>query len=148
MRIFGQIGRVFLIVAGLAVVALVVGLLAGQRVVVLVTAIVALTFGVLGTVFTIVQIRMFGKPSVLRRIETGGLPAIGVIDNVTNTASRVGANPVMRISMTVGVGHVSVLSVVPAQHFSQVMVGSTLPLLTDPGGSDTAMIDWSRLRAT
>lgn len=148
MRIFGQIGRVFLVVAGAAVAALVVGLLAGQRVVVLVTAIFVLTFGVLGTVFTIVQIRMFGKPSVLRRIETAGLPAIGLIDNVTSTASRVGANPVMRISMTVGVGHVSVLSAVPAQHFSRVIVGSTLPVLTDPDGSDIAMIDWSRLRVT
>jgi len=71
---------------------------------VLVALILLLVFGVLGTVFTIVQHKMFGSPTQLRRIEAAGLPAIGVIENVGGTSGRVNANPIMRITLTIGVG--------------------------------------------
>ena len=145
MTAFGQIGKGFLIGAGGAAVAAVVAALAGADVVALVALTLLAVFGTLGTVFTLVQLKFFGSPATLRRIERSGLPAIGVIENVGGISGRVNANPIMRITLTIGVGQAAVRTVVPIHHISRIIVGSKLPVLVDPDDPYRAIIDWPRI---
>jgi len=147
MTAFGQIGRGFLIGAGAAAVVAIVAGVSDADVVLLVALILLLVFGVLGTVFTLIQYRMFGSPATLRRIEQAGLPGVGVIENVGGSSGRVNANPIMRITLTIGVGQAVVRSVVPIQHINRVIVGSKLPVLIDPDDPYRAVIDWPRVDA-
>lgn len=142
---FGQIGRGFLIGAGVVAIAAIVAAVAGADVVVLVALTVLLVFGTLGAVFTVVQLKLFGSPATLRRIEHAGVPAIGVIENVGGTSGRVNANPIMRITLTIGVGQAVVRTVVPIQHIAKIIVGSKLPVLVDPDDPYRAIVDWPRI---
>ena len=142
---FGQIGRGFLIGASVVAVAAIVAAVAGANVVVLVTLILLVVFGTLGTVFTVVQLKMFGSTATLRRIEQAGIPAIGVIENVGGTSGRVNANPIMRLTLTIGVGQAVVRTVVPIQHLTRIIVGSKLPVLVDPDDPYHAIVDWPRI---
>ena len=81
----------------------------------------------------------------MRRIERSGLPAIGVIENVGGISGRVNANPIMRITLTIGVGQAAVRTVVPIHHISRIIVGSKLPVLVDPDDPYRAIIDWPRI---
>jgi len=40
---------------------------------------------------------------------------------------------------------VVVRTVVPIHHLPHVIVGARLPMLTDPDGSDVAIIDWAKV---
>lgn len=130
-----------MVAAGLSVVAAV----AGADVVVLVALILVVVFGALGTVFTVLQHKMFGSLATMRRIDQAGVPGIGVIENVGGTSGRVNANPIMRITLTVGVGQAVVRTVVPIQHISRIIVGSKLPVLIDPDDPYRAVVDWARI---
>jgi hypothetical protein len=142
---FGQIGKGFLIGAAVAAIGAIVAAVASADVVVLIALILLVVFGTLGTVFTVVQLRFFGSLATLRRIELIGMPEIGVIENVGGASGRVNANPIMRITLTVGVGQAVVRTVVPIQHIGRIIVGSKLPLLVDPDDPYRAIVDWPRI---
>jgi hypothetical protein len=83
----------------------------------------------------------------LRRIADAGVPGTGVIETVGQTAGKVGANPIMRLTLVIGVGQTAIRTVVPIQHVNRVIVGSTLPVLIDPDDPYAAVIDWARVDA-
>ena len=146
MTAFGQIGKGFLIGAGVvAAAAAIAAAVGGADVLLLVALILLVVFGTLGTVFTVVQLKMFGSTATVRRIEQAGIPGIGVIENVGGTSGRVNANPIMRITLTIGVGQAVVRTVVPIQHIGRIIVGSKLPVLIDPDDPYRAIVDWSRI---
>jgi len=72
---------------------------------------------------------------------------VGVIENVGGPSGRVNANPIMRITLTIGVGQAVVRTVVPVQHINRIIVGSSLPVLVDPDDPYRAIVDWPRLAA-
>jgi hypothetical protein len=145
MKVFGQLGTAFLIAAIGGVVLAVLGLVADVDVLALVGGILAVTFGVLGAVFTIVQHRLFASPAMIDRVTNSGLPTLGTVAAVGGTYGRVNANPIMKLTMAVANHQVVVRTVVPIEHLPDVIVGARLPMLTDPDGSEVAIIDWARV---
>lgn len=148
MQAFGKLGR-SLLLAGIVALVIAGAAVAGSvDVLVLVAGIVAVTFLALGVIFTIVQRRLFGDPAALARLEVEGMPATATLNEVQGTSGRVGADPIMKLDLTVNLQSVVLRSVVPVQHVSRLQPGASLPVKVDPGDASLCIVDWAQLGAT
>lgn len=147
MTVFGTLGRWFLVagvgVAGAALVAhaFLSGPTAGT--VALVLAIIAPTPLILGTVFTLVQLRTFGSPAALARVAASGLRTTATITDVARSSGQINADPIMRLTLSIngGVRRHSVL--VPIQYVSGIRPGLRLPVRVDPAFPRIVVVDWA-----
>lgn len=146
---FGRLGRAFLLAAAVTGVGALVAWLAfaGAEVVTLVLGILTLVDGILGAVFSLVQIRMFGSLAAVARVESEGRQATAVITTVDATSSQIGANPIMRLGLTINGTTSSHRVAVPIQHIALMQTGTVLPVRIGPNDDrGPVLVDWSAVR--
>lgn len=148
---FGRLGRAFLLAAAVTGMSALVVWLAfdgnAADVVTMVLAILTLVAAILGTVFSLVQILMFGSLSTLARIESEGRQASAVITKVDSTSSQIGANPIMRLGLTINGTDRSHRVPVPIQHIGLMRAGTVLPVRIGPNEDrGPILIDWSAVQ--
>lgn len=143
---FGRIGRIAgLAAAVLAVVALLALLhpanwIAGQ-----VLGTLALIGLLQGAAFTAVQWRMFGRLRDLADVAARGRPTVADVRSVAATSSRVGANPVVRMELTID-GVTRRHSVLLPVHLAHaVRPGASLPVRFDPDKPRALVVEWDRV---
>ena len=142
---FGRIGRAFLIASAvLAVAALVVFLLAGPVAVAVVGGLAGLAL-IQGVVWTVVQLRMFGSVTALRRAAAQPRMTATVIA-VHSTSSAIGADGIARLDLVIGGRPLTRHVRVPFTHAAMLRAGLELPVRTDPAGSRAMIVEWNRLR--
>lgn len=143
---FGRIGRGMLLAAVAAAVLAAgawfllpspVGSIAGGSL-----AVLALVLLINGVTWTAVQYRMFGSPAALTRVAASGRRTQAVVTAVGATASKIGANPVMRLDLTVDGRARTHRVVVPAHHVGSLRPGVTLPVRIDPADPKPLVVEW------
>jgi hypothetical protein len=143
---FGRIGR------GMLLVALAAGVLAVAAWFLLPSpadsiaggslAILALVMLINGVTWTAVQYRMFGSPAALTRVAASGRRTQAVIDAITPTASSIGANPVMRLDLTIDGRQRRHRVIVPVHHVGGRGPGVVLPVRIDPTDPKPLVVEW------
>ena len=91
------------------------------------------------------QARLFGDPADLARLLTEGMPAQATLNQVQGTSGRVGANPIMKLDLTVNLTSVILRTVVPVQHVHRLQPGTPLPVKVDPNDATRCAVDWDAL---
>jgi hypothetical protein len=135
---FRSIGRGFALAAGASLLLVLLGL-AVSDVLVLVGAILAVTFFVLGIVFLAVQAKVVGNPEDLARIRREGRAVVATVVAVGSTAGRIGGNPLIKLDLAVDGRTMRVGALVPIQHAHRLQVGGELPVRVD---GDDVVVDW------
>lgn len=148
MSAFQKVGRGFLAAAAGSMPLVVLGAVLDVGVLTLVGAILVGTFLVLGVVFLVVQARLFGDPADHERLLTEGMPATATLNAVQGTSGRVGANPIMKLDLTVNLVSVILRTVVPVQHAHRLQAGAPIPVRVDPDDATRCAVDWAALAAT
>lgn len=140
---FGRIGRAFLIAtAVLGAAALLALLLLGAGVVAMVLGIITLVTGIQGVVWTLIQARMFGRPSVLARVAAHGRPTGAVLTRVRTTSSSIGANPIMKLTVTIDGTAREHAVLVPIHYAGSMRPGLTLPVRIDRDHPRVLVVEW------
>jgi hypothetical protein len=142
---FQKVGRGFLAAAGGSLLLVVGGLLLDADVVTLVGAILAATFLLLGVVFLVVQARLFGDPADQARLLAEGMAATATLNQLHGTSGRVGADPIMKLDLTVNLQSVLLRTVVPVQHAHRLQPGTAIPVKVDPDDASRCAVDWALL---
>jgi hypothetical protein len=144
---FQKVGRGFLAAAAGSLVLVLLGVLADVWVLTMVGAVLAGTFLVLGVVFLVVQARLFGNPADNARLLAEGLPVSATLNSAQGTSGRVGADPIMKLDLTVNMVSVLLRTVVPVQHAHRLQPGATIPVKVDPDDATRCAVDWGSLAA-
>lgn len=145
MSAFRTVGRGFLAAAAASLVLVALGAALDVGVLALVGAILVGTFLILGVVFLVVQARLFGDPADHARLLAEGMPATATLNAVQGTSGRVGANPIMKLDLTVNLTSVLLRTVVPVQHAHRLQPGSPIPVRVDPDDATRCAVDWDAL---
>ena len=145
MTAFQKIGKGFTLAAAGSLVLLAIGAVADVEVLTLLGGILASTFLLIGVTFLILQARLFGNPAELERVLIEGMPAQATLNEVGGTAGRVGANPIMKLDLTVNLQSVVLRTVVPVQHVHRLQPGAPLPVKVDPNDTTRCVVDWDAL---
>lgn len=145
MTAFGKVGKGFLLASFGSVFIIGLGVLVDVWVIRLLGEILAITFLLLGIVFLIVQQRLFGNPADQARLLTEGLPVGATLNQVHGTSGRVGANPIMKLDLTVNMVSVVLRTVVPVQHAHRLQPGATIPVKVDPNDATRCAVDWASM---
>ncbi|MBW0117732.1 hypothetical protein [Pseudonocardia abyssalis] len=140
---FGRIGRAFLIAAAVSgTAAFVALLLLGAGVTAMVLGIITLVTGIQGVVWTLIQARMFGRPSVLAEVAAHGRPTGAVITRVRTTSSSIGAHPVMKLTVTTDGTAREHCVLVPIHYVVSIRPGLTLPVRIDREHPRVLVVEW------
>ena len=145
MTAFGKVGRGFILAALGSVLIVGLGVAVDVSVLRLLGAILGSTFLLLGITFLVVQARLFGNPADIARLLDAGIPVQSSLNQVQGTSGRVGANPIMKLDLTVNLVSIVLRTVVPVQHVHRLQPGATIPVKVDPDDATKVAIDWDAL---
>jgi hypothetical protein len=139
---FGRQGIAFFVVGDLCAVIGGVLLLTGVTTAGTVLLIIAATFVLIGAGLMVAQRTLLGPTAKIRRVMAEGMLHQGRLVAMRSSASRVGANPVMHLTVEVGGAEHQLRSVVPIHRLAQLRPGDPVPvrwLIDEP---DFVVVDW------
>lgn len=146
---FGRLGRAFLLAGVMSAVLTLLSLLlphgSASQAIVISLGVLALVGLVQGVVWTVLQQRMFGSLASLQRVSAQGLPASATINQVRRSSSKIGADAIAKLDLTIHGQQVTRHVRIPFNYAAEVRPGKVLPVRVDPEGSHAMIVDWDRL---